>query len=214
MIKAVVFDLDDTLFPEIEYVKSGFFAIAGEFGDKFLYDRLWALFSEDRNGVYQRAGFSEAECRKCIEIYREHFPNIKLDAETVDLLKELKSKGVLMGIITDGRPEGQKNKIKALGLDEIMDCIIVTDELGGTEFRKPNPKPFEMMKEKFGVEFEEMMYVGDNPTKDFFIGSVYPITTVRSVAYSGLYVDEKYLNDVKEHIRIQSLSEIVRNEYV
>lgn len=203
MIKAIVFDLDDTLIPETEYVKSGFRAIAKEFGSE-LYEKLWKLFCEDRKNVYQRAGFSEEQCKRCIEIYRNHFPDIKLDKETEETLVSLKEKGYKLGIITDGRPGGQRNKIKALGLDKVMDYIIVTDELGGGEFRKPNPKAFEVMREKLQVEFDEMMYVGDNPKKDFYIGSVYPITTVR-VLDDGLYNENSYYKGIREKYQINEV---------
>lgn len=208
MIKAIVFDLDDTLFPEIEYVKSGFRAIAKEFGDDF-YEKLWNLFCEDRKDVYQRAGFPEAQCKRCIEIYRNHFPDIRLDKETEETLVSLKEKGYKLGIITDGRPEGQRNKIKALGLDNIMDYIIVTDEFGGETFRKPHPKSFELMREKLGVEFDEMMYIGDNPKKDFYIGSIYPIITIR-IMNNGLHSANAYYEDVKENVTISNIIEISR----
>lgn len=208
MIKAVVFDLDDTLMPEAEYVKSGFCAIGRAFNDDTLADRLWQLFEADRRNVYQRAGFSDDECKQCIEIYRGHFPNISLNEDTSNVLTQLKQQGVKLGIITDGRPTGQRNKIKALGLDKVMDCIIVTDELGGEEFRKPNPKAFELMREALGIEFDEMMYVGDNPRKDFFIGSIYPIYTVRLCA-DGIYDCEEYLNDVKEKKCVQTIHNIL-----
>lgn len=211
MIKAVVFDLDDTLYPEEEYVKSGFHAIADAFNDEDLYARLYSLFKEKKNNVYQRAGFSEEQCKRCIEIYRSHFPDISLDDETETLLKKLKKSGYKLGIITDGRPEGQRNKIKALGLEEMMDCIIVTDEMGGIEYRKPDPKAFQFMQEALGVEFNEMMYVGDNPEKDFYIGSVYPIITVR-VTHSGLYTVREYLNGIKEKVMCNELGEIY--EYI
>jgi len=205
MIRAVVFDLDDTLMPETDYVKSGFKAIGKAFGDSFLGDKLWNLFCEDKNNVYQRAGFSEEECQKCIEIYRKHFPDIVLDVATKRTLEELKSKGIKLGIITDGRSEGQHNKIRALGLDRIMDSIIVTDELGGVEFRKPHPKAFELMRKSLGVEFDEMMYVGDNPKKDFYIASVYPIVTVHLLG-GTLYGNGQYLEGVKPAMIIKSLS--------
>lgn len=208
MIKAVVFDLDDTLFEETNYVKSGFNSIGTAFGDNLLGDKLWKLFFRDKKNVYQRAGFSEEECQKCIEIYREHFPDITLSKDIKETLYELKSKGLKLGIITDGRPEGQRNKIAALGLDEIMDCIIVTDELGGEEFRKPHPRSFELMRESLGVEFCEMMYVGDNPKKDFFIGNIYPIVTVR-LCGKGMYGVEEYLEGVKEKKTITVLSELL-----
>ncbi len=206
MIKAVVFDLDDTLIPEIEYVKSGFRAIAKEFGSE-LYDKLWKLFCEDKKNVYQRAGFSNDMCNRCIDIYRSHFPDIKLSKGTEETLIALKKKNYKLGIITDGRPEGQRNKIKALGLDKIMDFTIVTDELGGETFRKPNSKAFELMREALGVEFDEMMYVGDNPKKDFYIGSIYPITTVR-VLSNGIYKDGDYLDGIRENKFIKKIFDL------
>lgn len=207
MIKAVIFDLDDTLIPEIEYVKSGFRAIADYFNNNSLYNKLYDLFETDRQNVYQRAGFSEEKCKKCIEIYRSHMPDISLDDETYALLSELKSKGYLMGIITDGRPEGQQNKIKALGLDKIMDCIIVTDEVLGIDFRKPSVKAFELMREKLGVGFNEMMYVGDNPAKDFYVGSIYPITTIQ-IVNDNLYKDNEFYKNVFPVHKIKLLGEV------
>lgn len=208
MIKAVVFDLDDTLFSETDYVKSGFNAIGTAFGDKSLGDNLWKLFCEDKKNVYQRAGFSEKECQRCIEIYRGHFPDITLSEDIKETLHELKRKGIKLGIITDGRPEGQRNKIEALGLCKIMDYIIVTDELGGEQFRKPHPRAFELMRQSLGVQFDEMMYVGDNPEKDFFIGSIYPIITVR-LCGKGMYGVKEYLEGVKENKTITVLSELL-----
>ena len=194
MIKAVVFDLDDTLIPEIEYVKSGFCAIAKEFGDEKISDMLWTLFEGDRNNVYQRAGFLKEECKRCIEIYRSHKPKLILSDEVQELLLQLKNKGIKLGIITDGRPEGQWNKIYALGLEKVIDKIIVTDELGGEEFRKPNPKAFELMREDLDVEFHEMIYVGDNPTKDFQAPQQLGMQCALVENPVGLYNEERKIN--------------------
>ena len=207
MIKAIVFDLDDTLYPEEEYVKSGFKAIADAFNDDDLYVELYSLFKEEKSNVYQRAGFSEEQCRKCIDIYRSHFPNISLDNETEKFLRKIKKRGYKLGIITDGRPEGQKNKIKALGLEKIMDYIIITDELGGVEFRKPNPKAFEVMKEVLEIDFNEMMYIGDNPAKDFCIKSVYPIITVQLIT-EGIYNNNSYNFGIEPDFQVNKLTEI------
>ena len=190
MIKAVIFDLDDTLCPEIEYVKSGFKAISKEFKDEKLFDLLYSLFKSDRANVYQRAGFSDEEIKKCIEIYRNHKPELTLGKDARDVLLYLKTLGIKLGIITDGRPEGQRNKIEALGLSEYVDCIIVTDELGGVEFRKPNTKAFEIMKEKLSVEFREMIYVGDNPIKDFIAPKKLGMESCYFYTVDGLYTTE------------------------
>lgn len=211
MIKAVVFDLDDTLYSEIEYVKSGFRSIADDLNNPDIYNILWDLFKADKKNVYQRAGFNDELCKHCISIYRNHMPTISLPEESKDILDFLKGYGIKLGIITDGRPEGQHNKIKALGLDKLVDEIIVTDELGGIEYRKPNKTAFKLMSEKLNVEYDEMIYVGDNPEKDFYIGSVLPITTVRLIN-SGIYGDKPYLGECREHYKIDSLEEL--NEYI
>lgn len=76
----------------------------------------------------------------------------------------MRKQGYLLGVITDGRPEGQRAKIKALDLEQNVDHII-TDELGGIECRKPNEEAFVLIKERVGVEYTEMCYVGDNIKK-------------------------------------------------
>lgn len=77
-------------------------------------------------------------------------------------------KGVKVGIITDGRPDGQRNKIKALGLESLVDDIIITDELGGPQFRKkPCDIAFRIMQNRWRLPYEQIIYVGDNPNKDF-----------------------------------------------
>jgi putative hydrolase of the HAD superfamily len=61
------------------------------------------------------------------------------------MLERMRKSGKKIGIITDGRPEGQRAKLKALGI--AVDHVIITDELGGVMYRKPNTKAFERMKQ-------------------------------------------------------------------
>ena len=94
-------------------------------------------------------------------------PNLSLFDGVADLIDELKTNGIKVGIISDGRPNGQQNKLTALGLDNIVDDIIITDALGGEQFRKPCDIAFRIMQRRWGIPFEQMMYVGDNLNKDF-----------------------------------------------
>ena len=204
MIKAIIFDLDDTIYPEIEYVKSGFKAIGKAFKDESLAEKLFTLFLENPVDVYQRAGFSESECQKCIEIYRKHIPDLVLREDYAKVFEKLRKDGIKLGIITDGRPEGQWNKIRALKLEDYMDEIIVTDELGGIEYRKPNPKAYQIMKEKLGVKYNEMMYIGDNPKKDFYISSYHSILTVRVTKYFT-HKEFSYKDNIKENFRVYDI---------
>lgn len=214
MIKAVIFDLDDTLYPETDYVRSGFSAVArfleSEYNLSSAENKLWQLFSKDRQNVYARLfceeGIAPADgvMQKLVEIYREHKPLLNLSKETENTLKKLRAKGVLLGIITDGTVERQLAKISALGLGKLVDRIIVTDSLGGEAFRKPNPAAFIKMAKDLGVEFEEAVYVGDNPKKDFAVRRSLPIRTVQVLG--GLYQNEPYAYGVEPDTTIENIS--------
>ena len=71
-----------------------------------------------------------------------------------EIIRDLKSNGTKVGIITDGRVSGQKKKTGVLGLDELVDDIIITDELGGIQFRKPNDISFRIMQNRWRIPFE------------------------------------------------------------
>jgi HAD superfamily hydrolase (TIGR01549 family) len=84
-----------------------------------------------------------------------------------ELIEGLKVNGIKVGIITDGRVSGQRKKIEALGLDKKVDDYIITDELGGIQFRKPCDIAFRIIQNRWRIPFEQIMYVGDNAEKDF-----------------------------------------------
>ncbi|WP_251182216.1 HAD family hydrolase [Anaerocaecibacter muris] len=216
-IKAVVFDLDDTLYPEKDYVMSGFSAVA-EYAQAALKierakSELVKLFENSRAGVFDRFakahGFDEETAKRLTELYREHMPKLRLSDEVKQTLVKLRDVGYKLGIITDGRPQGQRNKITALGLTELTDEIIITDELGGAEFRKPHPKAFELMCERLNITPEQMLYVGDNPQKDFAIKQRLPVLTARAeVDNNGLYADSEYLYGIRPDYEIRSVGEL------
>lgn len=167
--EAVIFDLDDTLYSEKDYVRSGYKAIADKFPSvENLASKLYKAFEEKHPAidfVFENEGIIDFK-DKALEAYRSHMPNISLYSGVYEMLVRL-GKTKKLGLITDGRPAGQRAKIKALGIENLFDCIIVTDELGGVEYRKPNGKAFELMSKELGVPYDEMVYVGDNIKKDF-----------------------------------------------
>lgn len=168
-VRGVIFDLDDTLYSERQYVKSGFQKIGEFLGRADAAEKLWQYFLEGALPINRY--LDEISCQEkleeCIDIYRKQKPQIALYDGVPELLLELKDLGLKIGIITDGRVEGQQNKIAALGLDDIADDIIITDELGGIQFRKPNDIAFRIMQCRWKMPFEQMVYVGDNLGKDF-----------------------------------------------
>ncbi len=168
-VLGVIFDIDDTLYSEKQYVRSGYNAVAKLLGNEAFADRLWTYFENGKPAIDEllnELGRMERK-KECLEMYREHVPEIRLYDGVVDLILELKSKGIKVGVITDGRVSGQKRKLQALDLDKLVDDIIITDELGGTQFRKPCDIAFRIMVTKWRLNPSDIVYVGDNPAKDF-----------------------------------------------
>lgn len=171
-LKAIVFDLDDTLYGEKEYIRSGYRAIAGTLPQvERMEEKLWHAFEQNKSAIDEvlisEGIYTEELKQQCLSIYRLHQPDIHFYEGAKELLCQLRAAGYKLGIITDGRPEGQRAKIKALGLNRLVEHIIVTDELGGAEYRKPDDRAFVLMRELLDVEYAEMCYIGDNIKKDF-----------------------------------------------
>ena len=99
--------------------------------------------------------------RAVLDVYRSYKPDIYLYDGVAEMIETLKNKG----IITDGRPEGQRNKLEALGLN--VDDIIITDELGGTQFRKPCDIAFRIVTTCWRLNQADVIYIGDNAAKNF-----------------------------------------------
>ncbi|MED4375447.1 HAD-IA family hydrolase [Schinkia azotoformans] len=218
MIRAVIFDLDDTLISERKYIESGYLHISKLLSKRVnksaikLYQLLITLFEENPKYVFNRLfkmleiNYTQNDILELVEQYRNHLPTIKLFDDVLPCLKELKKKKIKLGIITDGFANAQRQKLKAIDVKEYFDEIIVTDELG-RDFWKPHPKAFEIMKNKLDVKFNEMIYVGDNPKKDFYISNKYPILTIR-IYREGIYCNQEYLNGVMENHSIRSLDDL------
>lgn len=207
MIKAVVFDLDDTLISEKEYIKSGFKHISKLISKEHnieaisIYESMNDLFKEDSKNVFNRLldklniKYDVEYIKYLIHEYRSHMPSIDLYKDAQEILDCLRSNGIKLGMITDGYKITQRNKIKALNIEEYFECIVVTDELG-REYWKPHRKPYEIVKEELGLQYEEIIYVGDNINKDFITANKLGIHTVMINRVEGIYLnldkDEEY----------------------
>lgn len=191
-LKAVIFDLDDTLYSEKEYVRSGYHAIANTITQvEQMEEKLWKAFEQKKSAIDEvlvsEGIYTEELKQKCLSVYRFHQPNIHLYKGVKEILCQLRVDGYKLGVITDGRAEGQRAKIRALGLEELVDHIIVTDELGGVEYRKPNKTAFEKMQKLLDVPFAEMCYIGDNIKKDFVAPDILGMKTFLINNYNGIY---------------------------
>jgi len=172
-LQAVIFDLDDTLYSEKEYIRSGYHIVARDVLSMIpdAEEKLWQAFTSKKSAfdsvLYDAEVYSEEIKTACLHAYHYQEPDIHLYNGVEEMLKKLRNRRFMLGIITDGRPEGQRAKINALGLEPLVDHIVITDELGGIEYRKPNDRAFILMQEMLDVPFSAMAYVGDNTKKDF-----------------------------------------------
>ncbi|MCR5507509.1 MAG: HAD hydrolase-like protein [Lachnospiraceae bacterium] len=223
MKKAVLFDLDDTLISEDEYIRSGYRAVARFLRDMYGWDermtarQLYDLYLEDPGFVFNRLlsahdiSYKDNEISELVGVYREHVPDVHFYPDVKPALYALKDKGLKLGLLSDGYAVTQRKKLTVLGVNgkKLFDKIIITDELG-RDYWKPDPRPFVMMKEAFMSDWQDMIYVGDNPDKDFFIGRDLPIMTVRIIREGGIYADTPYREGYRETARIHSLNDLLK----
>ncbi len=214
MIEVVIFDMDDTLYPEIDYVKSGYKHIASYLSNKLnmnaenVYNDLISIFNKNSNNVFNQLfelyniKYTTEDIKVLIEEYRNHSPNIKLFDDVIPYFNNLKKDNIQIGLITDGYQNAQRNKIKSLKLENVIDYIIVTDELG-REYWKPHQKSFIMMKEYFNVDYKKMVYIGDNIKKDFKAGNELGMDTIMITRENNIYknIDVEDIYKPKKNIK-------------
>lgn len=189
-IRAVIFDLDDTLYSEKDYVRSGYRAVEAQTG--ISANAFWKAFEAGKpaiDEVLNKIGKENLK-DKCLEIYRNHQPRITAYDGVKALINDLRNRGIFIGIITDGRPEGQRAKLAAIDLE--VNKVVITDELGGIRFRKPCDIAFRIMQRAANVDFTQMVYIGDNPSKDFIAPKQLGMQSIWFDNSDGLYKGEDY----------------------
>lgn len=199
MITTVVFDLDDTLYDEIEYCKSGFKAVAdclAETSDTFPEERIFGVLWEQFTAGNRKKTFDaaldelgiehdEKLIEELVKTYRDHIPKLKLPRDSRDVLSELGAKYTL-ALLTDGFLPGQKLKVQSLGIEKFFKCIVYTDHLG-REFWKPSPAGFEKIIEILRTKPENMAYIADNEKKDFIAANKLGFLTVQIIRPARLH---------------------------
>jgi putative hydrolase of the HAD superfamily len=176
--QGVILDLDDTLYPELSYADSGFRAVdrflaaAGACDPGRFHSAAQACFETDHrsrvfDGVMQAMGISldRFSITELVRVYREHLPTIHLFPDAEAWLAGNRGR-YLMGIITDGFALAQRRKVGALKLEARVSCIIYSDD-HGREFWKPHVRPYHDIQRRLSLGSEGLVYVGDNPAKDF-----------------------------------------------
>lgn len=218
-IKAVIFDLDDTLYDEFQYVDQAFENTAvylahrlGMPGRKEEFHRRMLELTE-KNG---RGKVFDLLCEETgtgipiselVQAYRSTRPVLKLYPDAERLLQSLEGMKVKTGLITDGCGRVQHEKIAALGLDGRLDSVIVTDDFG---LCKPQVEVYEKCLRALGCAPGEAAYVGDNPRKDFAGAKTLGMKTFRIIREKGMYMKLQAEPGWEAEYNIQSLTELTK----
>ena len=198
--KAVIFDVDDTLYPETAYVASGYRAV-GRWAEETLglpgprvAEELGELFAAGvRSGTFDRwlaaRCLDPAHVGAMVAAYRDHAPRIDPFPAIPGLLAQLGQR-VPLGVVTDGRARAQRAKVAALGLAPSFGAIACSEELGEGA-AKPSPRAFLAVLGQLGVAGSEAVYVADNPAKDFLGARRAGMASIRLRLEGGVYADSE-----------------------
>ena len=163
-----VFDLDDTLYSEIDYVWSAYRYIANELIIRGYPENLFATMqrirlegAEPLDLIREDYGV-DLTIEELLNLYRFHQPTLSPRPGIVRLLNELRGRGHPLAVVTDGRSRTQRSKLAALGLQDNFDCVIISSEIGA---EKPSHEAFLLIEQQLpGATYT---YVADNVNKDF-----------------------------------------------
>ena len=218
----IVFDMDDTLYPEQAFALSAFQAV-GEFANKSwgmsgLAEQAAKLFhAGERKNVFQQAfcglgygDLSEQQSNELLLVYRTHqpaslpwFPDARRAVEAL-------SEKFPLSLISDGFLPTQRNKAKALGIERWISNPIFTEELG-REHWKPSPKAFQLVMQRHpGLNY---LYVADNPGKDFVAPNLLGWKTVQIQRPQGQYRHVSPAQGGEAQIKINDLRKVAELIY-
>lgn len=198
----VILDLDDTLYLEKDYILSGFKAVSDFIAQKIslnsrsLYSSLISKFENGVRGNTFDILLTEFDIpaslisvEELVQVYRSHQPFITPTSDVKALLEflEVNSSRYLTCLVSDGYPFQQHKKIDSLGIGSFFHRIIITNELGGVEYNKPNPFVFSLLMKEFHIPPHCVIYIADNPLKDFIGPNKLGMWTLRIRKPEGIY---------------------------
>jgi len=212
----VIFDLDDTLYPEISYVKSSFFPVSSYLSKKYnipndyVFNNLMKILIDDGRGkifdifLNRHNIFTKKELNKCVSIYRSNIPSIELYEEASYVLNKLSD--FPKYLVTDGNKIVQSIKIKALNINKYFKRIFITHHYG-IKNKKPSLHCFKIIKKIENCDWNEMIYIGDDPNKDFVNLNKKNVLTIR--VKTGRFKNQDAKNGFEAKIILNDLSELI-----
>lgn len=219
--KIIIFDLDDTLYDSRIFTEQGFINISVHLSKilkikkNIIYKDLIKFSKIDKkktiNLILNKYKLPKKYLFTCIKIYRYSKKNLYLYNDAKLLLRHLSDKNLYL--VTDGNKLVQRLKIKSLKLKKYFKKMLITNEYG-LKFNKPSIYCFKKIANLEKVSLENLIYIGDNPNKDFLIKK-FGVKTVRIKRgiYKNINLSQKYeanynfdsLDKFKKKIKLKSI---------
>jgi putative hydrolase of the HAD superfamily len=190
----VVVDLDDTLYPQADYLAGAAADVGAAAGDLGLDGEgvraaLAATLAagSDTGGTIDRAllavGVPQDDLRRLlpplVAAFTAHAPDrLACYPGVEDALREL-ARSAPLACLTDGNPEIQEAKLAATGLTPLLPVVVITDRLGGRAARKPQPVGLLAVAERLGVPAHRLLVIGDRPGKDVAVADAVGARAIR-----------------------------------
>ena len=203
--KIFVFDLDDTLYSERDFEKSGIEFVYHNLSIKHI--SLETILNNRNNWIEQMINGSNNQITLeiVLDMYRNHFPTIQLYNDAKVFLEKLLSQGIEMSLITDGRSITQRNKLRALGIETFFKNIVISEEVNS---EKPSEYNFRMVMDNKIAE--NYIYIADNPKKDFITPNKLGWTSICLLDRGHNVHEQVFTNSIEynPHFKIKSFNEI------
>tara|TARA_Y200000002_G_scaffold295699_1_gene250204 strand:- start:7868 stop:8566 length:699 start_codon:yes stop_codon:yes gene_type:complete len=215
-IKAIFFDLDDTLYDRSQYELEAYNYIDQSLYNKYginkkkIYKNLIKikdiyeynyrnLFASTSNLVCIPEKNKKNFVKDCLKYYRKFKPSrLKLYPGTISVLNKLKKSNYFVGIITNGNVNKQRIKIKTLRLKKYIRFIIYARNFGKKN-EKPSSYSFKYVLKKLKIKSEEMIYIGDNPKIDYTasVRAKINFLRIKKGEYKSIKYNEKKIKFIK-----------------
>jgi len=202
-LKAVIFDMDNTLFEFVDAQVAACKAVVDSIGAGNKLD-LFDLFLRDESGFEDHRNiadylgslgiYDEPTCSECCAVYdRARLAALEPYSGIRRCLSRLRRMGLKLAVVTDAGRANAEARLRKTGLRRYFDVVVPLEETGK---RKPSPDPIRLALERLGVGPAESLLVGDSLSRDVVAGKAAGMATAHA-AYGDKNFKEGGMGAVK-----------------